>query len=243
MKETRYFYAPDALESNELPDEEAMHALRVLRLKSGDEMMLTDGKGNYYRAEVTLAATRKCQYKILETLPQKPMWKGRIQLVVAPTKMMDKMEWLVEKATEIGVNDIYFIICQNSERRVARTGRIEKIMVAAMKQSHKPLKPIVHETQTFKSYMARHVDGLKYIAHCYEEIDRKNLFDELRRELPQAADDESITIMVGPEGDFTIEEVKEAMKAGFIPISLGESRLRTETAGLVSVMMAHLANE
>lgn len=243
MKETRYFYAPDALESTELPDEEAMHALRVLRLKSGDEMMLTDGKGNYYRAEVTLAATRKCQYKILETLPQKPMWKGRIQLVVAPTKMMDRMEWLVEKATEIGVNDIYFIICQNSERRVARTGRIEKIMVAAMKQSHKPLKPIVHEAQTFKNFLARSRGGLKYIAHCYEEQERKYLFDELRREMPQCGEDESITIMVGPEGDFSTDEVREALKAGYIPVSLGQSRLRTETAGLAAVMMAHLANE
>lgn len=243
MKETRYFYAPDATQSNELPDEEAMHALRVLRLRSGDEMLLTDGKGNYYRAEVTLAATRKCQYKILETLPQPPMWKGRIQLVVAPTKMMDKMEWLVEKATELGVNDIHFIICQNSERRVARTGRIEKITVAAMKQSHKPLKPIVHEAQTFKNFMARPIEGLKYIAHCYEEIDRKKLFDELRKSLKQCADDENITILVGPEGDFSTSEVEEAMRAGFVSVTLGESRLRTETAGLVSVMMAHLANE
>ena len=137
MKETRYFYVPDAANQKELPSDEAMHALRVLRLKSGDEMFLMDGVGNYYRAEVTIAATHHCYYEIKECLPQEPQWKGHIHLAIAPTKMMDRMEWLVEKATEIGIDEFSFLNCQFSERRLLKTARLDKIVVSAVKQSHK----------------------------------------------------------------------------------------------------------
>lgn len=126
MKETRFFYVPDAVHQVELPVEEAMHALRVLRLKSGDEMFLMDGKGSFYRAEVTLAATKRCLYQIKEVLPQEKTWRGRIHLAIAPTKMMDRIEWMVEKATEIGFDDISFLNCKFSERKVMRTVRLEK---------------------------------------------------------------------------------------------------------------------
>lgn len=239
MKETRFFYAPNAATSDELPTEEAMHALRVLRLKSGDEMMIMDGQGCYYRAEVTLAATRVCKYHIAETLPQPRQWAGRMHLAVAPTKMMDRMEWMVEKAVEIGVDDISFLNCDFSERRVIKTGRLGKIAVAAMKQSHKAWLTDVNEMAQFKKFIAQPIQGRKYIAHCYTEFDRSDLFSEMRAALP----DDEITVLIGPEGDFSAEEVEAAINAGFVSVHLGKSRLRTETAGLMAATMFQLSRD
>ena len=177
MKEIRFFYDANAPASTELPDDEAMHALRVLRLKSGDEFMLMDGRGTYYRAEVTLAATKKCMYRILETMPQDPQWRGKLNIAIGPTKMMDRIEWLVEKGTEIGFDGITFVNCKNSERRVVKTTRLEKIIVSSTKQSHKPWKPVVTEMLLLKNYLETPLEGRKYIAHCYEDMARKDLFD------------------------------------------------------------------
>ena len=236
MKEMRFFYVPNVQDNGELPEEEAMHALRVLRLKSGDEIMLTDGIGNFYKAEITVAATRKCVFKLLETIPQTPIWRGHLHLVVSPTKMMERMEWLVEKATEIGFDRISFINCDNSERRVIKVKRLEKIAVSAMKQSRKAWKPIIDELVSFDELVAESTEGLRYIAHCYEEIKKVDLFNQLSI----SDKDEDVTVFIGPEGDFSLSEVKKAIDAGFVSVSLGESRLRTETAALYSVMMANL---
>ena len=236
MKEMRFFYVPNVQDNGELPEEEAMHALRVLRLKSGDEIMLTDGIGNFYKAEITVAATRKCVFKLLETIPQTPIWRGHLHLVVSPTKMMERMEWLVEKATEIGFDRISFINCDNSERRVIKVKRLEKIAVSAMKQSRKAWKPIIDEIVSFDELVAESTEGLRYIAHCYEEIKKVDLFNQLSI----SDKDEDVTVVIGPEGDFSLSEVKKAIDAGFVSVSLGESRLRTETAALYSVMMANL---
>lgn len=241
MKEVRFFFVPDASNQSELPEEEAMHALRVLRLKSGDEMMLMDGKGTFYRAEVTLAATRRCLYNVVEKLPQERQWAGRIQLAIAPTKMMDRMEWLVEKATEIGIDEFDFLNCKFSERKVLRTVRLDKIVTAAVKQSHKAWKPVVEQMITFKQFIAIDRSGYKFIAHCYEEIEKTELFDELRT--IDLKDNDSVTVLIGPEGDFSIDEVKLAMQHGYKSISLGKSRLRTETAGLMAVAMCQLAQK
>lgn len=237
MKEARYFYVPDAAQQTELPADEAMHALRVLRLKSGDEMFLMDGTGNYFRAQVTIAATHHCYYEILEQMPQEPQWQGRVQLAIAPTKMLDRIEWMLEKATEVGVDEVSFLNCQFSERRLVKTVRLEKIIVAAMKQSHKAWKPVLNEIVTFKSFIKQPREGRKYIAHCYEEIPRSYLFDELQK----PSDSEDAIVMIGPEGDFSIDEVKMAIEAGWQSVHLGKSRLRTETAGLSAVMMMQLA--
>ena len=236
MKEMRFFYVPNVQDNGELPEEEAMHALRVLRLKSGAEIMLTDGIGNFYKAEITVAATRKCVFKLLETIPQTPIWRGHLHLVVSPTKMMERMEWLVEKATEIGFDRISFINCDNSERRVIKVKRLEKIAVSAMKQSRKAWKPIIDEIVSFDELVAESTEGLRYIAHCYEEIKKVDLFNQLSI----SDKDEDVTVFIGPEGDFSLSEVKKAIDAGFVSVSLGESRLRTETAALYSVMMANL---
>ena len=239
MKEVRFFYVPDAAQVNELPADEAMHAMRVLRLKGGDELFLMDGVGNFYRAQVTIAATHHCYYEILEVLPQERQWKGHFHLAIAPTKMMDRIEWMVEKATEVGVDEISFLNCAFSERRVVKNPRVEKIIVSAMKQSHKAWKPVLNEMSTFAHFIEQPRSGVNYIAHCYDEIPRVNLFDELQK----TPDETEMTVLIGPEGDFSIDEVRLAVAHGYQSVSLGTSRLRTETAGLAAVMMMQLSKQ
>ena len=239
MKETRFFYVPDAETQQELPSDEASHAVRVLRLKEGDELMLMDGKGCFYRAEVTVASNHHCLYRILEKQPQPPQWQGHVQLAIAPTKMMDRMEWMTEKATEVGFDELSFLDCQFSERRNLKLERIRKIVVAAVKQSHKAYMPEVNDMTPFKQFIASHTAGHRYIAHCYQEVTRVNLFDELCQLQPS----DDALVLIGPEGDFSIDEVRSAVSAGFVSVDLGKSRLRTETAGLSAVMMMQLAKQ
>ncbi len=238
MKETRFFYVPSASERNELPEEEASHAVRVLRMKEGDEMMLMDGKGTFYQAVVTMTSGKHCFYAIHDTLPQERTWKGHLHLAIAPTKMMERMEWLVEKATEVGIDEFSFLDCRFSERRNIKLLRIEKIIVSAVKQSRKAWIPFLNEMDGFKSFIDRHQTGRRYIAHCYDEVPRVNLFDELRK-----GDEEDALVLVGPEGDFSIDEVEYAVERGYVSVDLGKSRLRTETAGLAAVMMMQLAKQ
>lgn len=239
MKETRFFYVPDAEKLTELPAEEANHAIKVLRLKEGDELMLMDGKGSFYRAEVTLVFNHHCMYRIVERQPQQPQWEGRVHLAIAPTKMNDRIEWMAEKATEVGIDELSFLNCQFSERRNLKTERIKKIVVAAVKQSHKAWMPVVNELEPFRQFISRQSSGHRYIAHCYNEVPRANLFDELCR--LDASED--ALVLVGPEGDFSIDEVRYAVSQGFVSVDLGKSRLRTETAGLSAVMMMQLAKQ
>ena len=172
MKESRYFYTPDAASVQQLPDEEAAHAVRVLRMHEGDDMMLMDGKGCYYHAEVTMATQKQCLYRVLEVLPQQPQWAGHLHLAIAPTKMMERMEWLAEKAVEVGVDEITFLNCQFSERRVIKLPRIEKIVVSAMKQSRKAWLPQLNDMTDFRTFVSQHRACRKYIAHCYDEVPR-----------------------------------------------------------------------
>jgi 16S rRNA (uracil1498-N3)-methyltransferase len=185
---------------------------------------------------------------------------------MAPTKMMERTEWMAEKATEIGVDEFSFLECQFSERRNMRTDRIDKIVVAATKQSRKAWKPVVNDLQSFRSFIEQPREGLKFICHCYDEIERKDLFETLMSleslgslkatkvpvnvpvpvpvnvpvNVPVPV---NITVLVGPEGDFSIDEVKLAMEHGYISTSLGSQRLRTETAALSAVMIMQLANK
>lgn len=218
--------------------EEAMHAMRVLRIKSGDDIYLMDGVGNFYRAEVTLAATKHCMYEIRETMPQQPAWHGHIHLALAPTKMMDRIEWMAEKATEIGFDELSFLNTKFSERKMMRTVRLDKIVVSAVKQSRKAWKPIVNQMIPFKDFIATPRKGRKFICHCYEEIEKKDLFTELSA--PYTEDEADVTVLIGPEGDFSIDEVRMAMEQGYESVTLGSSRLRTETAGLMAVAMTNL---
>ena len=239
MKEVRYFYVPQAASIGELPEEEAVHALRVLRLKEGDELMLMDGKGTFYKAIVTLASSKRCLYSIQETMPQQRTWNGHIHLAIAPTKMMERIEWMTEKATEIGFDELSLLDCKFSERRVVKTPRLEKIVISAVKQSRKAWTPIVNGMLSFDNFIKSHQTGRRYIAHGYEEVPRTNLFDELRNGNNQ----DDALVMIGPEGDFSIDEVRKAVEAGFISVNLGDSRLRTETAGLAAIMMIQLSKQ
>lgn len=228
------FYAPDIAVNPELPEEEAGHCLRVLRLTVGDEIMLTDGKGCFYRAAISAATGKRCQVKVNEVIPQEPFWKGHLLLAMAPTKNMDRIEWFVEKATEIGFDELSFLNCRFSERKVIKTERIEKIVVSAIKQSLKARKPVVNEMVDFGRFMQREFAGQKFIAHCYEGE------KPLLKDVLQPGED--AVVLIGPEGDFSREEVEKAEAMGFRSISLGKSRLRTETAALVAVHTMNLFN-
>ena len=234
MKEERYFYQPD-IEMGELTKEDTQHAVRVLRMKEGDELWLMDGRGVFYRAEISAASNHKCAYRIIETLPQERTWLGHLHIAMAPTKLNDRTEWMAEKATEVGVDEFSFLDCQFSERRNLKTERIDKIVVSAMKQSHKAWKPVVNDMLSFAQFVKEERKGQKYICHCYEG-ERPNLFDVLKK-------GEDATVMIGPEGDFSIEEVRLAESLGWKSVSLGKSRLRTETAALMAVTMMQLKNQ
>lgn len=229
------FYTPDIAVDGELPEEEAGHCLRVLRLGVGDEVMLTDGKGFFYKAVITAATGKRCQVKVVETIGQAPLWNGHLHLAMAPTKNMDRIEWFAEKATEIGFDELSFVNCRFSERKVIKTERIEKIVVSAVKQSLKARKPLVNELTDFGKFIQQKFEGQRFIAHCYEG-DKPLLKDVL---IPG----KNAVVLIGPEGDFSPEEVQKAEAAGFQAISLGKSRLRTETAALVAVHIMNLFNQ
>ncbi len=248
MKEIHYFYVPDAEIQNELPVEEARHAIKVLRLGVGDSMVITDGRGHFFNAEVSEISSRSCIYNIVSVKDVEKSWKGHLHLAVAPTKNIDRIEWLVEKATEIGIDEISFIDCRFSERHIVKPERVERIVVSAMKQSHKAMKTRVNEIVSFKEFLSRtDVVGEKYIAHCLNDEVCKDLSEAVsalspRCFLPSVMGNDSKTILIGPEGDFAVEEVEASFSAGYIPVSLGDSRLRTETAALYSVMLMNLKN-
>ncbi|MCD8281834.1 MAG: 16S rRNA (uracil(1498)-N(3))-methyltransferase [Prevotella sp.] len=238
MKETHYFLVPDAANNVELPADEAQHALKVLRLGEGDEVVLIDREGNFHKARLTSVGHDGCRYEIIDSASQPKGWEGRIHLAIAPTKNMDRIEWMAEKCTEIGIDEMTFLDCRRSERRRMRTDRVIRVVEAAVKQSRKPFVPIVNEMIPFDEFIHLPLAGTKYICHCYEEIERSELPDELAAIQPA----ESVTVMVGPEGDFTIEEVRDAVRCGFKSVALGTFRLRTETAGVMAVSMYSLAH-
>lgn len=256
MKETHLFYAPDIAENPVLPQEEAQHAVRVLRMQEGDSLLVTDGKGHFHEAVLALASPKRCGVEIVRTYAVPQPWRGAIHLAVAPTKSMDRMEWLAEKATEIGLDSLAFLDCANSERRVVKTERVEKIVVAATKQSHKAFKPEVRPMTAFRKFVRQPFDGEKYIAHCYRDMGgnapcgdyaagpqgRERFDGHDIPALSQVVGAEGGTlVLVGPEGDFGLEEVRMAEAAGFRSVSLGRSRLRTETAALVAVHLMNIA--
>lgn len=242
MKETRFFFVPDARSRVELPQDEANHATRVLRLAEGGDFFIMDGEGYFFRAIITVATNHRCLYKIIDIMPQERAWEGHIHLAMAPTKLNDRTEWFAEKATEIGLDELSFLDCKFSERRVIKCERIDKILISAVKQSHKAWKPILNEMTPFERFVQQERKGDKFICHCYNQEDigegeeKPLLMDVLRRGV-------ETTVMVGPEGDFSIDEVRLALKNGYRSVSLGTSRLRTETAALVAVHMMQLKNQ
>lgn len=237
MKEIHLFYAPNIADDGALPAEESAHAVRVLRMQEGDELLATDGRGTMYACRLTLASQKKCLVSIDSATPTPLPWKGNIHIAVAPTKNMDRMEWFAEKATEIGCNRFSFLLCKNSERKVIKTERIEKIVVAATKQSHKAYVPQIDELQSFKDFVKQPFEGNKFICHCLVEPHTLPALHDMVQ-----ADADTL-VLIGPEGDFSREEVDAALAAGFQSVHLGMSRLRTETAALAAVHIMNLRKQ
>lgn len=240
MKELHYFYTPQM--DGELPEEEARHALRVLRMGMGDTLYLMDGCGGFHEAVITATTGHRCLYRLTASHPQQPLWQGRIHLAMAPTKLNDRTEWLAEKATEIGLDALTFLDCDNSERRQIKTERIGRIVVAAMKQSRKAWMPEVGEMTTFDRFVTEPREGQLFICHCHDDIAadppaaRPHLLEALTGHT-------AATVLIGPEGDFSAQEVELALAHGYRSVHLGTSRLRTETAALVAVHCMQLKNQ
>ncbi|TXB66956.1 16S rRNA (uracil(1498)-N(3))-methyltransferase [Vicingus serpentipes] len=231
------FYTPNITNTNTfvLDETESKHAIKVLRLNQGDEICLVDGKGSFYIAEINNAHQKKCEVKIIKHEKEENN-KPRIHIAIAPTKNNDRLEWFIEKTTEIGISEISPIICDHSERKFLKTERLEKRAISAMKQSLKATLPLINDSINFKNFVNSIPETTeKYIAHCYNENQK-----HLKEIYPGSKD---CVVLIGPEGDFSLQEVELALNNGFTPISLGKSRLRTETAGLVACNILNLINE
>ena len=214
--------------------EESKHIVKVLRKKEGDIIFITNGLGFLFESEIILASEKKCEVKIAKETFQQPV-AFYTHIAVAPTKMNDRLEWFLEKATEIGIHEITPIICDHSERKVYKIDRAEKIIQAAMKQSLHYYLPKINEPISFSQFVKLNFEGQKFIAHC-EETDKKSFQNEIKQK-------EKITILIGPEGDFSTKEINLAIANQFIPVTLGNTRLRTETAALVACHTIALQNE
>lgn len=231
------FFHPDIAENDGqiiFPKDESRHIVKVLRKKEGDLLNVTNGKGILFKTEILSINSNQCLAKVLEKETE-PTPAYHLHLAVAPTKMNDRYEWFLEKATEIGVREITPVICEHSERKVIKLNRYERVLQSAMKQSLHLTIPQLNREQAFSEFITSEIKGDKFIAHC-EEKEKRSLKSVMK---PGSHS----TILIGPEGDFSSEEIEEAIRNGWIPVSLGNSRLRTETAAIVACHTAALANE
>lgn len=228
------FYTPDIETARCLSEEESGHCVRVLRYGRGDEILLTDGRGTTYRARITNPHPKHCEFEILAAEKQARTHDFYLHIAIAPTKNIERLEWMVEKCTEIGVDEITPLLCRYSERKTLRIDRLEKIILSAAKQSLTPYLPKLNPLTDFGTLVGQAAQEQRFIAHCYKD-DKRELKDEIQR-------GKSVCVLIGPEGDFSEEEVAQAIKNGFVPVGLGKSRLRTETAGVVACHTAVLMN-
>ncbi|MBQ6724783.1 MAG: 16S rRNA (uracil(1498)-N(3))-methyltransferase [Paludibacteraceae bacterium] len=233
------FYCPNIETQQTLSEEESAHCVRVLRYSVGDEILITDGRGTTYTARITNPHPKHCDFEILSREKQEPHHAFHLHIAIAPTKNIERMEWAIEKCVEIGVDEITPLLCRFSERKQLRTDRLEKIILSAAKQSLTPYLPVLHELTPYDEFLrleARVESGeQRFIAHCYKD-EKRLLKDEIER-------GRDVLVLIGPEGDFSEKEVAGALALGFAPVSLGNSRLRTETAAVVACHTAVLINE
>lgn len=232
MNDMIQFFAPDIESTGILPAEDSLHCSRVLRHREGDLITVTDGKGHRFKCRIIAADPRATAVEIKSSEIINPHWGCRITLAVAPTKNMDRMEWMVEKAVEIGVDRIVPVLCEHSERKVLKTDRLRKIAVSAMKQSLKSTLPDISDLTPLDKFLRESAPGMKFMGYCDKEYPLLSLAREYR-----AAGD--VTLLIGPEGDFSPEEVHLAVDNGFIPVTFGSSRLRTETAAVTALNIIH----
>ncbi|MGB5274268.1 MAG: 16S rRNA (uracil(1498)-N(3))-methyltransferase [Flavobacteriaceae bacterium] len=232
----QYFFNPNLETSSKhfsLEADESKHILKVLRRQIGDVLLITNGKGEVFHAKIMGVKGKKCIGDILRSEKSLPK-NYRLHLAVAPTKMNDRFEWFLEKATEIGIDEITPIICERSERKTVKAERLEKVLQAAMKQSLQTYLPLLNAPMTLEAFLQRPEQGICLIAHCEE--DRKT--DMLQELVPKS----EVTVLIGPEGDFSPREIAQALHKGFRPVSLGNNRLRTETAAIVACTVVAMAN-
>lgn len=225
------FYFQNPKDKFTLNAEESNHIIKVLRKKQGDKLFFTDGKGCEYIAKISSISKKSCSVVIIDKKKQDKKHKGHLHVAIAPTKNISRFEWFLEKSTEIGIDEITPIICANSERKVINHIRCNKIIISAMKQSLKQYLPKLNNIITFKKFTEKNIQGAKYIAHCHER--KKLTFHKLKRS-------DITTILIGPEGDFSQEEIELAENKNIKSITLGKTRLRTETAGVTSVLINNL---
>lgn len=231
------FYNPDIDETTEsfsFDKEESRHIIKVLRKKDSDILHVTNGLGFLFETEITLASDNKCTVQVL-SVKKADAPKFRLHLAVAPTKMNDRFEWFLEKATEIGIQEITPVFCDRSERKAINPERFEKIILSAMKQSNETFLPKLNPAVSFKEFIKQKNEGLNLIAHC-EETDKKSLKEILKP-------NENVTMLIGPEGDFSEKEIALALENNFQPVTLGNTRLRTETAAIVACHSIVFFNE
>ena len=233
----RLFYDPNIQAGTHvLREDESHHCTKVLRLVVGDTLHITNGKGSTYKCEILVIHQKKTIIKTLELLPNLEHRNYKIHIAIAPTKSIDRFEWFLEKATEIGIDEITPIICKNSERKIIKHARLNRVLESAMKQSHKSYHPILNEQISFSSFLNNDIEAeQKFIAHCENDNNKSYLGNNINKNT-------SILILIGPEGDFNAEEIELSKKANFLPVSLGNSRLRTETAGIVACNLASTMN-
>ena len=229
------FYCPDIADTLTLGEEDSKHCVKVLRMAEGTTIEVVDGNGNLYTCRITMAHPKRCAIEVLDEVSQSPHWGHQIVLAIAPTKNLDRIEWLVEKCVEMGVDRIIPLRCHNSERTVLKTERLKKIMVSAMKQSLKATLPQLDEMTPVERVFADSFSGSRFIAYCDEQLPREQRLTIASAYRP--GDD--AMVLIGPEGDFSPDEVQAAIHAGFLPVTLGDSRLRTETAGLMAIAAIH----
>ena len=231
------FYTPD-INSDEynLSKEESKHCIQVLRKKIGDLIYLVDGKGGFYKARLIGDNPKSCHLKIEKVERNYGKNDLHIHIAIAPTKMNERFEWFLEKCTEIGINEITPILCEHSERKVLKLERMNKILVAAMKQSKQAYLPKLNAAVSFDSFVSNNTIEERYIAHCVENDKKKQLKEIIKK----GAD---TLVLIGPEGDFSPKEIDHALKYGFSAVSLGNNRLRTETAAIVSCLTINLINQ
>jgi 16S rRNA (uracil1498-N3)-methyltransferase len=230
------FYIPDIPDGEAfLSEEESAHIVRVLRLREGDPVLLTDGKGSMADGVIVDIRSRKCRISIMKIIKEEADRTWRLHLAVAPTKNSDRMEWLMEKATETGLDEFTPLLCRHSERKQIQISRLQKVAVSAMKQSVKAWLPVIRDMIPFEAFVAQTFSGKKFIAHC-RSGDKRHLFNCI-------APGEKVLVLIGPEGDFSPEEITLAIRNGYQEITLGNSRLRTETAALTACLTVAVKNE
>ena len=233
------FYVEDIGQTLTLNEDESRHCVKVLRLAEGDHISVVDGKGKCYECHIDQAHSKHCHVAIDEMREEPPSWGHQIVVAVSPTKNLDRMEWLTEKVTEMGVDKLVPLLCHNSERKVLKTERLKKIAVSAMKQSKKSVLPTICEMTPLKDVLEGEFEGNRFIAYCDMMLPRELRRSFAKEYVPRA----DTLVLVGPEGDFSPEEVELALKKGFVPVSLGESRLRTETAAMVACATCHAIDD